>query len=166
VIKEQQHMKRGFILLSIAATASLALAQDSFAQPRQTSKAEEEVRQAENARREAILQNDTAALDRLMANSYMATLDAGDVKTKADEIALDREGSRKIESWEASDVVIRLYGNTAVVTGRAAVKDSLRDEGMRDFTFRFTHVWIKLDGRWQLVARHISGRSVPRSRRQ
>jgi hypothetical protein len=52
---------------------------------RQTSKAEE----AENARREAILRNDTAALDQLIANSLVTTLDSGEVKTKADEVAIN-----------------------------------------------------------------------------
>jgi len=147
-----------------AAAASLALASGALVQPGQANRAEEEVRRAESVRRHAILNNDTAALDRLLADSLLTTLDSGEVKTKADEVAINRAGSRKIESWEASDVSIRMYGDTAVVTGRAAVRDSLQGEGAREFTFRFTHVWVKLDGRLQLVARHISGRSVPRSR--
>jgi hypothetical protein len=159
-------MKLRSVPVLAIAVASLALAEGGFAQPRQAGRAEEEVRRAENARREAILSNDTAALNQLLADSLVTTLDSGEVKTKADEVAFDRAGNRKIESWDASDVAIRMYGDTAVVTGRAAVKDSVRGEGRRDFTFGFTHVWVKLDGRWQLVARHISGRSVPRARRQ
>ena len=126
--------------------------------------AEQEVNHAEDARREAILRNDTAALDNMIAASFLGILDDGRVVNRADELAVNRPSDRKVESWDATDVVIRIYGDTALVTGRAAVKDRLRAEGTRAFTFSFTHVWAKLGGRWQLVARHISGRSVPRSR--
>jgi ketosteroid isomerase-like protein len=125
---------------------------------------EREVRQAEDARRNAILHNDAAALDRLIADSFLSTLDDGRLITKAGEVAANRTSDRKVESWNETDIKIRLYGNTAIVTGLATVKDRFRDEGPREFAFRFTHVWAKLDNRWQLVGRHISGRSVPRSR--
>lgn len=128
--------------------------------------AEQEVKQAEDARRAAILRNDTAALDHMIAASFLGTLDDGRLVKRADELAVNRPSDRKVESWDATDVVIRVYGDTALVTGRAAVKDRLRAEGTRAFTFSFTHVWAMLDGRWQLVARHISGRSVLRSRAQ
>lgn len=90
---------------------------------------------------------------------------------------MNRAGDRQVESWEETDVVLRRYGDTAVVTGRAVVKDRLtagsrasrilrNETGTRDFTFRFTHIWAKLDGRWQLVGRHLSGRSERGSRAQ
>lgn len=126
--------------------------------------AEQQVREAEAARRQAILDNDTAALERLIAGSFVGTLDDGRTTTKADELGVNRPTDRKVESWVSTDVVVRVYGDTAVVTGRAAVKDRLRDEGVRDFAFRFTHIWSRINGQWQLVGRHISGRSVPRSR--
>lgn len=159
-------MRRAVVLLTAIAIPSLALGQGAIPKPRHSERVKQEVKRAEAARIDAILRNDSAALERLLADSLVTTLDAGDVKTKADELAVNRASDRKLESWEASDVTVRLYGDTAVVTGRAAVKDSLRGEGERSFTFRFTHVWAKIGGRWQLVGRHISGRTPPRSPRR
>ncbi|MBL8291357.1 MAG: nuclear transport factor 2 family protein [Bryobacterales bacterium] len=128
--------------------------------------AEREVRLAENARRDAVLRNDTGVLNQLIADSFVGTLDDGRVVNKAAELRANRLGDRKVEAWDSTNVAIRIYGNAAVVTGHAAVKDRFFNEGVRDFTFRYTHVWAKLDGRWQLVVRHISGRSTPRVQRQ
>lgn len=157
-------MRRILVLLWALVVPSLAVGRGS-SEPLPSEGPKAEVSRAEAARVDAILRNDTAALERLLADSLVTTLDGGDVKTKADELAANRAGGRKVESWVASDVAIRLYGDTAVVTGRAEVEDSFRGEGRRRFTFRFTHVWARLDGRWQLVARHLSGRNPPRSGR-
>lgn len=50
---------------------------------------------------------------------------------------------------------VRIYGNTAIVTGIAAVKDVLNGN-VRDVRWRFTHVWAKRDDRWQEVSQHDS----------
>lgn len=159
------------------AIPSFAFAPRVAPQPIQGSAAEQEVRQVENARREALLRNDIAALDRLIADTYLATLGDGQVVGKAEALAVNRAGQRQVESWEETNVVIRLYGATAVVTGLAAVKDRLtagtrasqilrNETGARDFTFRFTHIWARLDGRWQLVGRHLGRGSDRRGRAQ
>jgi type II secretory pathway pseudopilin PulG len=154
-------------LLVAVALPSFGLSQGAAAASTQAANAaEQDERQAENARRDALLRNDTTALDRLIADSFLGTLDDGRTVRKPEQLAANRPGDRKVESWNQTDLVVRLYGETAVVTGLAAVKDRFRSEGAREFTFRFTHVWTKLDGRWQLVGRHISGRSVPRSQPQ
>lgn len=132
---------------------------------------EQEIRAMEERPREALLRNDLAALDRLIADSYLATLADGRVTKKAEALAVNQPGERQVDSWEQTDLVIRLYGDTAVVTGLIAVKDRMtagsrasqivrNESGAREFTRRFTHIWAKLDGRWQqLVGRHISGGS-------
>src|SRR5438552_66152 len=109
------------MFLSIVAVLSLLVAQSASPQSKPAGDQEQEVRRAENARRDAILRNDTSALDRLIANSFLSTLDDGRVVKKADELAASRPSDRKVESWNETDVVVRLYGDTAVVTGSAEV---------------------------------------------
>ena len=47
------------------------------------------------------------------------------------------------------------YGETAVVTGLALVTDNLRGQARR-LRFRYTHVWVKRDGRWRVVSRQAT----------
>jgi ketosteroid isomerase-like protein len=50
---------------------------------------------------------------------------------------------------ESDEYVVRVYGKVAVMTHRTTLKDP-------DYQFRSTHVWVKLEGRWQVVSSHYS----------
>ena len=69
----------------------------------------------------------------------------------------NRASDRGIEAWDAADVAVRVYGESAVVTGHAQLRDTLRGERRR-VGFHFTHVRVRHGGRCMLVARHMSGR--------
>lgn len=122
-----------------------------------TASIEEEIRGLEEQRRQAVLHNDTKALDRLYATG-MTTVDiAGILRTNTDRqaVTLNVPETRTVKSWLADEISIRVYGDTAVVTQRAKITDVIRGESRR-FSTRLTHVWVRLDGRWQLVARHAT----------
>lgn len=151
----------------LALTACLPLTRSAQSQAKSHAGPEQEVRRMEEARRQAILHNDIKALDSLLAPDYAVNLFGGKVTTKADELAMDQADSRKVESWEPSDVNIRIYGNVGLVTGLAEDIDVLKGE-RRHIRFRYTHVWVKRNGNWQLVHRHttrvatIEGQAPPR----
>ena len=50
---------------------------------------------------------------------------------------------------------MRVYGNTAVETGRSTMVGQDRGKAVPREN-RFTRVWVMADGRWQLVANHYS----------
>jgi ketosteroid isomerase-like protein len=116
-----------------------------------------EVLAAEAARRAAILANDTSALGALVSDSLVVTLADGTRRGRAAEVAQNQASDRGVEAWDASDVAVRVYGDAAVVTGAARLRDTLRGQ-RRQFEFHYTHVWVRQDGRWRLAARHMSGR--------
>ncbi|MDQ3258500.1 MAG: nuclear transport factor 2 family protein, partial [Acidobacteriota bacterium] len=76
----------------------------------------------------------------------------GAIHTKAEEIADMRSSKATLDSLELSDMNVRVEGNTAVVTGVNHVKG--RDEKGQVFErrTRFTDVFVKRDGRWQVLA--------------
>jgi ketosteroid isomerase-like protein len=55
------------------------------------------------------------------------------------------------DSIQITDMKVRVYGNTAIVTARAEVKGNDLGE---DFSgpYRFTRVWVRRNGRWQAVS--------------
>jgi len=149
-------LKLAVVVTAGAASLLTALAY-SWAQSESNAGAEERIRKVEEERRQAILRNDIKALDLLMAPEYTAifNLTGGRVTTKADELAMDRPGARKVESWDPTDVNIRIYGDVGLVIGLAEVTDILKGE-RRHIRFRYTHVWVKRNGGWQLVHRHTT----------
>jgi hypothetical protein len=61
----------------------------------------------------------------------------------------------RVEPFEPFDVQVRLYGDTAVVTGRMRQRFVLG--GIRYANdVRYTDVYVKRKGKWQIVSAHAS----------
>lgn len=131
--------------LSIAiAVCALALAPAFAAQ-------EEEVREAEKQWNQARLRNDVAALDHLLSEDWVITHADGKLETKAHYIADVKSNERKYEYINEDEISVRVYGDAAVLTGRIRSKGHLREQPLGGDT-RFTRIYVKRQGRWQMVA--------------
>jgi hypothetical protein len=111
----------------------------------------ERIRSLEEERNQAIIHGDAAALDRMTSDDYTFITLRGELRTKAEIVRDFRSGAIKYQSREISDLNIRVYGNSAVVTGRAIQKGM---ENGKDYSgdYWFTRVYVNQDGRWQTVA--------------
>jgi len=113
------------------------------------------LRQLDQERIQAQIGADAAALGRLYAEDFIGIGPSGAVRTKAQVIADFTSGSLRFQSITTDDVQWRVYGNTAVETGRSTMIGQDRGNAVpRDN--RFTRVWVERQGRWQLVANHYS----------
>ena len=145
-------MKRMLILTSLLMTAA-PLARGQTIDHRATAlrDAAQAVKQLDNELNSAARRNDAAALERIFADEYTCTNAVGAVTTKTQIIANIKSGDLKYESIHNDDVMLRVYGETAVVTGRATVKLTNRGQAVNG-QFRFTRVYAKMPGGWQAVA--------------
>lgn len=76
----------------------------------------------------------------------------GALHSKGEEIASMKNDKTVLESLELSDLNVRVEGSTAVVTGINRVRGR-DDKGQpMDRRTRFTDVFVKRDGRWQVLA--------------
>jgi ketosteroid isomerase-like protein len=109
------------------------------------------VRAAQVRRFEAMTRRDLAALDGMLADELTYVHSSGELETKAGLLATLRSERLAYDSIAPSDVVARVFGGTAVVTGRSRMQ--VRAAGqVRRFTIRYTDVYVRRDGRWQTVA--------------
>jgi ketosteroid isomerase-like protein len=101
--------------------------------------------------RGAQLNNNAAVIDRLLADDYLGISALGMLETKSDVLALTRGGTRKITELDISDVKIRIYGDTAVVTSKVDLvgKSEGRDISGR---YRYTRVYTNRGGQWKIVS--------------
>ena len=111
----------------------------------------ETIRLLEEERNQAILRGDAAALERMTSDDYTFITLRGEMRTKAEIIRDFRSGAAKYQSREISDLNVRVYGNSAVVTGKAVQKGA---ENGKDYSgdYWFTRVYVKQGGRWVSVA--------------
>lgn len=99
---------------------------------------------------------DRATIDSILAPDWSVTDAAGRVLTKAQVIQESFVSSdRKIEAMAIDDVQVRTFGDTAVATGRTRATGSYRGTSS-SVVLRFTDVFVRRHGRWQVVASHGS----------
>src|SRR5262249_49298009 len=75
------------------------------------------IEQLEQQRSQAILAGDMATLDALYANEFYYNRAGGDSLSKAEYFSFLTSGDIKVRRSVREDVTIRVYGDTAVVTG-------------------------------------------------
>ena len=142
------------MLLAVALTLALPaliLCQTNGKNANKKGGDEQAVRQMINDLAAALGKNDTVALDRIYADDYTFVGDTGMIMTKAERIAAFRSGDLKYESVNIEVVKIHLFGDTAVSVTRITTKFA-RGLKYTDGKFITTATFIKIKGRWQLVA--------------
>jgi hypothetical protein len=110
-----------------------------------------EIVDLEHQAREASLRRDAEFSQRTLADDYVAITPLGQVTTKKETITARRSGQLRYDAMNVTDMVVRIYGDTAVVTARADVKGHQLGE---DFSgpYRYTRIWVRRSGRWQTVS--------------
>jgi hypothetical protein len=101
----------------------------------------------------AACKQDAAALQRFLADDLTYSHANGRTQNKAQYIAAVTRGPARYESMTYSDMDIRIYGKTGVLTAFADVK--LVNAPV--FRVRTLHVYVENNGQWQLAA-HQSAR--------
>ena len=71
---------------------------------------------------EAILKGDAKDFDRLTSDDYVLTSSTGKLWDKQKDLEALKEGTLRFEKIDDSDVKVHLYGDAAVVTGKAEIK--------------------------------------------
>lgn len=104
---------------------------------------------------QAYPRQEAAVLDRILADDLTVINPDGSSGDKAREIGGLRSGKLKLESVTNDDMKVRVFGETAVVTGRATIRGQIDGREIRDQN-RYMSVFVKRRGRWQVVALHVT----------
>lgn len=112
---------------------------------------EDEIKNLEKERAAAVVKADTATLERVTADDYVLINANGQMMDKQQTMEAIKTGQIKIASNDLSDLKVRVYGNTAVVTGKSTVKGTLSGTDINGPVL-FTRVYVRKNGHWQAVA--------------
>jgi ketosteroid isomerase-like protein len=124
-----------------------------------------EIDQLEEAWRNAVLTGDAVAMDKLLADDYIAISASGILQTKEDTLARMRNPRRHITALELSDSKVRFYGATALVTSFAHVT-GVNADGEAVGDYRYTRVYVRnAQGKWKIVSFEASRIRQPGMRR-
>ena len=141
-----------FLFIALAAC-------DKWSDKRVTENVEQAIRQLDNERIQAQIHADATALDRIYAADFIGVGPSGTVRTKPQVILDFTSADLKFQSITTDDVQVRVYGKTALETGRSTMNGQDKGKTVPRDT-RFTRVWVKQQGRWRLVANHYSSQTT------
>src|SRR5246500_97714 len=110
------------IAVLILTVAPMGVGQEQSARGSHKTSVEEAIRKLDDERIQAQIHADAVALDRLYADDFIGVGPSGTVRTKPQVITDFMSGTLKFQSITIDDVQIRVYGNTAVETGRSTMK--------------------------------------------
>ncbi|PTX43490.1 uncharacterized protein DUF4440 [Christiangramia gaetbulicola] len=129
----------GFLLLLIPAFTT--------AQNLGSNTSKQEVLDAQSARITAMLNADLGKLDELLTEDLSYAHTNGWTETKSGYLETIRSGKIDYVSFVPKVVEVRVYDDSAVLTGKVDV-----NLGRTDFSIRFLEVQRKVDGVWKLTA--------------
>jgi ketosteroid isomerase-like protein len=143
-------MRKYFLLATslLIAAAMPTLAQTSD-KPEPNNSAEQAVLKLTQEWLDAEDRVDRAALNRIIADDFLGTGPMGTTVSKTDVIPQEGSGGHGL-AINGQDIKVRVFGDTAIATGRGVPKAKDRPE------LRITVVFVKRADRWQMVAGHLS----------
>lgn len=144
--------QRTMACLMLAAALCLMLANPAWALPHHDSHAiHKEIEALEMQWRDAELSNNVSQMDRLLADDYVGISANGTVQTKTQALDQYKAGTLRIQSLDLSDLKVRVFGDTAVVTSLATLSGV---NGQSDISgnYRYTRVYNKRLGQWKIVS--------------
>jgi ketosteroid isomerase-like protein len=101
-------------------------------------------------RMQAMAEKDIATLNDVLADDLIYTHSSARLDTKQSLIGNMQSGSTVYQSVVPSDVKAQDLGDAVVLTGVARIKVTSGGKPM-DFGVRFTDVYAKRGGKWQMV---------------
>ena len=107
---------------------------------------------------DAYLKNDAAILERVLADDFTLTFRDGKIYNKQREVDSLKSAQPvpATVNYDIDELKVRVYGNSAVSTGRFIIK--FKDKDQQDVTryARFTNTYVKRESRWQVVASQLT----------
>lgn len=116
--------------------------------------AKREVLKVDDQFNQAVQAKDTKALENILSDD-LSWIARGDRLNKAQVIADVASQNLHFKSLTHDSLIVKILGNTAIVTGHSSSVLEYKGK-LFDAPRLFTNVYMKLNGRWQLVAHHVS----------
>jgi len=107
---------------------------------------------AQKGRLQLMVKSDLDGLGQLLPDDYTYTHASGVVDSKASLLESIKAGRLKYKAFDPGQPRVRVYGDTAVLTGTATVQVDSATIGPAPFHILLTDVYVRKAGRWQPVA--------------
>jgi hypothetical protein len=101
---------------------------------------------------DAMIRKDASMADRVEVANHVFINPGGGVEVKGEPAG----PGPVINTVDTSDAVVRVHGDTAVLTGKAMVKGGFTNGPDISGPYRYMRVFVKQQGEWRLVATTVT----------
>ena len=119
---------------------------------------EDTIRQLEEQERQAVLNEDTAALEHLWSEDFIVNNPQNKITpSRSDALGLVKRGLIRYVAFDRRIETIRFNDDIAIVMGAETVEpvgDTPR--AGRIVERRYTNIWRKKEATWRMIARHAN----------
>ncbi len=112
---------------------------------------DEEILGLEDKRFGAMIARDFKALDAMLHGELLYTHSSGVTDTKSSWLDSMKSGKTKYKSAKCSERKVRVFGDIALVTGRAAIEAEVNGQA-RQLKLMFLDAWARTPLGWKFVA--------------
>lgn len=137
-------MRRSFLILTICTLAIASAAGTPVTDERQ-------ILALEEAWVRALETEDRAALERIVASDFTFIEPDGSLLNRNAYLADRANNPAEIHAFEGSEMIVRILGDTALVTGLSTIDESLAGKRYK-YKLRWKELWVKRRGSWQVLA--------------
>ena len=110
---------------------------------------------AEDRLQATVAANDAGGLGQLLHSHLLATAPDGTFATKEQDVAGYASGAFRVSSYAELRRRSLLHKGTGVTAVRAHIRGRMNDQDF-DVVMDYTRTWVHDDGRWQVLAAHLS----------
>jgi ketosteroid isomerase-like protein len=143
------------LMMALCAGTPVGQAQDKAADAKKPAApgnaAADELKQIENDWTDAVKTKSAEKLGEILADGWVGLGWDGKTSNKAKALADLKAPGNSLDSFEMGPMKVRIFGNTAVVTGSDTEKSA---ENGKDTSGKYiwTDVFVKQNGKWRAVA--------------
>lgn len=99
----------------------------------------------------ALEAEDRIALDRIIAADFTFIEPNGTLLNRAAYLQDRANNAAEIHSFKGSEMLVRVFGNTALVSGLSTIDESLAGKRYK-YQLRWKEMWVKEAGSWKVLA--------------
>ena len=148
-------MRHALLVMVAVVMSGLGVAAIAADSSSDNDKAADAIRKLEQKWGAAAAKKDTGPMEEMLADDYCLTSPDGHLVSKNDFIERIKDGTFVIDSLDYSDMKVRIWDKTAVVTGRITLKAKWADNDIGG-QYAFTDTFINRDNKWLEVAGQVT----------
>lgn len=156
-------IRRAFTLAALI-VCSLGVTSAARAQATNVTRAEEEVRALERRWLDAYEQRDAAAMDAIVGEDFVITFPNGSQQNKPQLMRMIKAtpgaGQPRMRFY-TEDVRSKAYGDTVILMGRVVTEYEREGKAVKEQS-RYTDTYVRVGGKWRVVASHLSNVAEPK----